>query len=64
MSKEEIVLRIKSDGSREVEANGFVGKACEKATDAMLRELGGKGRQSKKPSYHQQEKEKGKEVGW
>lgn len=62
MAKEEIVFKLKPDGTRELEANGFVGKACAKATEKMLKELGKKDSEKKKPVYHQTNKDK--EVQW
>lgn len=62
--KTEIILRLKEDGSRELEANGFIGKACDKATAKMVKELGKRGAEKKKPVYHQQEKQADKETAW
>lgn len=64
MAKEEIILRLKADGSRELEANGFIGKACERATAKMTKELGKKSAEKRKPVYNQQETDKSKQVQW
>lgn len=61
---EEIIFRLFPDGKRELEANGFVGKACEKATARMLKELGKKGAEKRKPVYNQAEKVQDKAKQW
>ena len=64
MAKEEIVFRMHPDGKREIEANGFVGKACEKATAAMMKELGKRSGEKRKPCYNQTEQNKNIQTQW
>ena len=64
MNKQEIIFKMEPDGTRTLEAQGFIGKACEKATAKMVKELGKVDKQSKKPVYHQSEKQKDAESNW
>jgi Protein of unknown function (DUF2997) len=64
MAQEEIVFRVFPDGKRELEANGFVGKACDKATAKMAKELGGRGKSKKKACFNQTDKQEEKEAAW
>lgn len=47
-----IIVRINPDGTAEVEAVGFKGKTCEKATAAIEEALGKVTRTKKKPEWH------------
>jgi hypothetical protein len=52
MNKQRIEIECREDGSVKIEALGFEGNACEKATAAIEKALGGKetGR-AKKPEF-------------
>ena len=50
-----IVVTHKLEGGVEIEALGFKGAACEKATAAIEVALGSRQGQKKKPEYHQHE---------
>lgn len=47
-----IVVTVGLDGKATVEANGFTGPACEKATAELLKALGGEQDEKRKPEYH------------
>lgn len=49
-----ITVEVKEDGSVKIEAAGFTGSACEKATEAIEKALGTpSGPRTKKPEYYQ-----------
>jgi len=49
-----ITVEIKEDGQVRIEAAGFTGSACEKATEAIEKALGvPSGNRNKKPEYYQ-----------
>jgi len=53
MQTKSIVVTVKQDGSVEVEAIGFKGNACEKATEAIEKALGIEAAPRKrKPEYY------------
>jgi heat shock protein HslJ len=49
----EIEVTVDTDGSVQIEAIGFTGKLCEKATAEIERELGQVTARKHKPEYHQ-----------
>ncbi|MBU6231559.1 DUF2997 domain-containing protein [Patescibacteria group bacterium] len=49
-----IVVSVSPDGEVKVEAVGFKGGSCEKATQAIEKALGTSGPRTKKPEYFQQ----------
>ncbi len=49
----QITVEIKEDGSVRIEATGFTGSACEKATSEIEKALGVTGKRTKKPEYFQ-----------
>ncbi len=49
----QIVINIAETGELTIEAVGYKGSACEKATKAMEQALGTPGKRSKKPEYYQ-----------
>lgn len=52
MNKQRIEIECNSDGSVKIEALGFEGAACEKATAAIEKALGGKETsRAKKPEF-------------
>jgi hypothetical protein len=51
MAKEVISLFFKPDGSRSIEAEGFVGDTCEKATKEFIEDMGSAKSSKKKASY-------------
>lgn len=63
MAQEEIVFRVFPDGKRELEANGFIGKACDKATAKMVRELGQK-KDVKRKAVFNQNTSKQEDLAW
>ncbi len=50
-----IVIEIAATGEVKIEAVGFKGKACEKATEAMEKALGVKKDVKRKPEYNASE---------
>jgi len=56
MNKERIEIECNEDGTIKIEAIGFTGNACEKATAAIEKALGGKetGR-ARKPEFYKKE---------
>lgn len=50
-----IVVEISPDGGLKIEAVGFKGNACEKATAALEKAMGLPGKKTKKPEYNVQE---------
>ena len=52
--RKSIEVTIKTDGKVEIEAIGFKGGACEKATQAIEAALGTVSTRKKKPEYYQQ----------
>ena len=52
--RKSIEVTIKTDGKVEIEAIGFKGGACEKATQAIEQALGTVAARKKKPEYYQQ----------
>ena len=51
-----IVIEIDENAEITVEANGFKGKSCEKATAALIAAIGVPASTKKKPEYNQEEK--------
>lgn len=51
-----IIITIDELGQIEIEATGFKGKACEAATEAMIKALGTPKCIKKKPEYYQEDK--------
>lgn len=49
----QIKVTVNEDGSLEIEAVGYKGNACEKATAALEKALGVPGKRTKKPEYYQ-----------
>lgn len=49
----QVTIEIDTDGNIRVEASGFKGADCEKATKAMEEALGKAGDRKKKPDYYQ-----------
>lgn len=49
----QIKVTVNEDGSLEIEAVGYKGNACEKATAALEKALGVAGKRTKKPEYYQ-----------
>lgn len=54
MSKS-IIVEVSPEGELRIEAVGFRGNACEKATAALEKAMGIAGKKSHKPEYRQQE---------
>ncbi|MEA3207893.1 MAG: hypothetical protein QOE70_950 [Chthoniobacter sp.] len=54
MSNKSIEVLIQPSGEVQIEAVGFKGNACEKATAALEAALGATKARRKKPEYHQQ----------
>ncbi|MGN6556203.1 MAG: DUF2997 domain-containing protein [Verrucomicrobiota bacterium] len=52
----QIKVIISEDGSVEIEAVGFKGNSCERATAALEKALGVKTGGKKKPEYRQEDK--------
>lgn len=52
MATEKIIIEIDKDGSVQVEAVGFKGKACMKATEFLEKILGKVTRRTTKPDYY------------
>lgn len=52
----EIEIIIDPSGQVHVEAKGFRGRECAKATADFLKELGGEQCETKKPEWYQKEK--------
>ena len=52
--RKSIEVTIKTDGKVEIEAIGFKGGACEKATQAIEQALGTVSTRKKKPEFYQQ----------
>ncbi|WP_028550820.1 DUF2997 domain-containing protein [Paenibacillus sp. UNC451MF] len=48
-----IEIIVKTDGTLSIEAVGFQGKSCEKATQALEKALGTTEQRKKKPEYYQ-----------
>lgn len=48
-----ITVEITPEAEIKIEATGFRGNACEKATAAIEEALGVTGKRTKKPEYHQ-----------
>jgi hypothetical protein len=48
-----VILEVSADGEVTIEAVGFKGPACEKATKALEESLGTVKSRKKKPEYHQ-----------
>lgn len=53
-TQKQIVVTIPLDGDLSIEALGFKGDACAKATAALEKALGTPGNRTKKPEYYQQ----------
>ena len=51
----QIVVRISPDGDISVDAQGFQGAECEKATKKLVDALGG-GESTRKPEFYQEQK--------
>lgn len=49
----QIIVEVKETGEVRIEATGFTGSACEKATAEIERALGIPGKRNKKPEYYQ-----------
>lgn len=49
----QIKVTVNEDGSLEIEAVGYKGNACEKATAALEKALGVAGKRTKKPEFYQ-----------
>lgn len=52
--QKQIVVTVEADGATKIDAIGFKGKICEKATVQQVLVLGGglQGKSVKKPEYH------------
>jgi hypothetical protein len=50
--QKQIIVTVNQSGEIEIEAVGFKGNACEKATKALEDALGVAGKRKKKPEYH------------
>lgn len=50
-----VEITIDPDGGVTIEATGFKGGSCERATKALEEAMGVAGKRDKKPSYYQQE---------
>lgn len=50
----QIIVTVSPTGELTIEAVGFKGNACEKATEAMEKALGVAKSRKKKPEYHAQ----------
>jgi hypothetical protein len=46
-----VTVTIAPDGSTKVEAHGFTGKECQKATEGVVRALGGAAKEELKQEY-------------
>jgi hypothetical protein len=53
-----ITVEVSPEGEVKIEAAGFKGNACEKATAALEAAMGMPGKRIKKPEYTQQETQK------
>ncbi len=53
MNKKQIIVEVDQDGAVTIEAVGFKGAACEKATAEIEKALGAVANRRKKPEYHQ-----------
>lgn len=51
-----ITITIGLDGQAKVEADGYSGSACEKATVELLKALGGDQEETRKPEWFRQAK--------
>jgi hypothetical protein len=49
----QVIVTVSPDGEVSIEAVGFKGSSCEKATKAIEQALGTSGKRSKKPEYYQ-----------
>jgi hypothetical protein len=49
----QIIVEVTEDGTVKIEAMGFTGAACEKATAEIEKALGVPGKRTKKPEYFQ-----------
>jgi len=58
----EIEIIVSSDGQVQVEAKGFRGQSCAKATADFLKELGGEQCETKKSEWYQTETTCAKQV--
>ena len=47
----EVIIDISAAGSVNIEAKGFTGNACAKATEEIEIVLGGEGKKTKKPEF-------------
>lgn len=56
MTKQEIIVTIKPDGSTVVDAVGFSDNSCSSATAAIEKALGKKTKQELKPEYFKEAK--------
>lgn len=48
----QVIITISATGEVEIEAVGFKGNACEKATEALEKAMGTPGKRTKKPEYY------------
>lgn len=53
MTGRSVVVTVEADGTIKIEAVGYKGNACQKATEALERALGTVTGGSKKPEYFQ-----------
>lgn len=53
MSTRRILVRVSPNGDIQVEAEGFRGKACEAATEAIEQSLGKRATRTLKPEHRQ-----------
>jgi hypothetical protein len=49
----QILIEVSATGEVKIEAAGFKGQACEKATEAIEKALGVAGKRTRKPDYCQ-----------
>lgn len=54
----EIVIEVELGGEVKVDAVGFTGAACDRATESYERALGGKAKKTLKPEHAQVERER------
>lgn len=52
MNAKQVVVTFEEDGSMKIDAKGFSGPACEKATRYLEEALGAVSKRTKKPDYN------------
>lgn len=55
----QVIIEVSPEGEIKIEASGFKGTSCEKATASIEKALGAKTKSIKKPEYYQENKTQG-----